>query len=256
MSFRYRMDLAYDGRRYKGWQRLGASEKGETLQGRIEATLSRLLDEPIEIEGAGRTDAGVHALGQVATFSSSRKLNPEQIMTALNGYLPEDLSVRSLSLVPQGFHARYSAVSKTYLYRITNTAIPDPFSRLYSLQLEAPLDLTAMREAAACFEGEHDFTGFTTAKSKKKSMVRRIHSLQITSELLPELDGHRVEIRITANGFLHNMARKITGTLIETGLGRVPSDRAAQILRNGDRSLSSELAPAHGLYLEHVSYRP
>lgn len=264
MTYRYKMDLAYDGHRYRGWQRLGDDLKAETIQGKLEAALSRLLDESIEIEGAGRTDAGVHALGQVATFSAGKVIDAAQLQKDLNFYLPEDLSVLSLEQVHPSFHARYAAVSKTYLYKILNADIPDPFSRRYSLYLAESLDLAAMTRAAEGFVGEHDFTAFTTAKSKKKSMVRRITSLEIV-EIPPvpawapggqrgSVGGSRIEIRITANGFLHNMARKITGTLIEIGLGRVPTDRVRQMLESGDRRLSSELAPAHGLYLESVRY--
>lgn len=261
MTYRYKMTLAYDGHRYRGWQRLGDDLKTETIQGKLEAALSRLLNETIEIEGAGRTDAGVHALGQVATFSAVKVLDTAQLQKDMNFYLPEDLSVLSLEQVHPSFHARYAAVSKTYLYKILNSEIPDPFSRRYSLYLEEPLDLTAMKKAAQGFVGEHDFTAFTTAKSKKKSMVRRITALEIAEMPLLNTDGiqspagaSRIEIRITANGFLHNMARKITGTLIEIGLGRVSVDRVRQMLESGDRRLSSELAPAHGLYLESVHY--
>lgn len=264
MTKRYRMDLAYDGKRYRGWQRLGEDQKAETIQGKLEMALSRILDEVIEIEGAGRTDAGVHALGQVATFSAVKAFDAAQIQKDLNFYLPEDLAVLKLAEVSQSFHARYSAVSKTYLYKILNTEIPDPFSRRYSLYLEEPLDVAAMIRAAELFVGEHDFSAFTTAKSKKKSMVRRIERLEITAKpLVPDQTlnpasvhtiDKSIEIRITANGFLHNMARKITGTLIEIGLGRISSDRAKTMLKTGDRSLSSEIAPPHGLYLERVVY--
>lgn len=264
MTQRYRMDLAYDGKRYKGWQRLGEDLKAETIQGKLETALSRILVEEIEIEGAGRTDAGVHALGQVATFSAEKVFDVKEVLKDLNFYLPEDMAVLKLEAVHPSFHARYSAVSKTYLYKILNTEIPDPFSHRYSLYLEESLDVAAMIRAAELFVGEHDFTAFTTAKSKKKSMVRSIERLEIVArplvadQALNAATAHTldksVEIRITANGFLHNMARKITGTLIEIGLGRIPSEQAKVMLETGDRSLSSELAPAHGLYLERVVY--
>lgn len=252
MNYRYKMELSYDGKRYKGWQRLGADQKGDTVQGKIESTLSRILEKEVEIEGAGRTDAGVHALGQVATFSSPKRLDTKTVMEALNFYLPEDIAVLSLSSVYAGFHARYSATSKTYVYRILNTEIPDPFKRLYALYLSEPLLVEKMISASEGFLGEHDFSAFTTAKSKKKSMVRRISRLEIVTKPCPS--GEEIEVRITAEGFLHNMARKITGTLIEIGLERVPESRVLQMLESGDRTLSSEMAPAHGLYLASVDY--
>jgi tRNA pseudouridine38-40 synthase len=252
MTQRYRLDISYDGKRYKGWQRLGPGDKAETVQGKIETALSRILDKSIEIEGAGRTDAGVHALDQVATFSTEARIDTKSILEELNFYLPEDIAVQKLSLVYTGFHARYSATSKTYQYRILNASIPDPFLHRYALYLAQTLNVELMRKASADFLGEHDFTAFTTAKSKKKSMVRKIEFIEILTQDRP--GGRDIQIRIKANGFLHNMARKMVGTLIETGLGRVPETRVREMLESLDRSLSSELAPPHGLYLESVAY--
>lgn len=253
MIQRYRMDIAYDGKRYKGWQRLGPGDKAETIQGKLETTLSRILEIPVEIEGAGRTDAGVHARGQVATFSTQTQIDTKTVLEALNFYLPEDIAVLRLSQVYSGFHARYSSTSKTYVYKILNTSIPDPFSHRYALYLSQALNVGAMRSAAENILGEHDFTAFTTAKSKKKSMVRKIETLEILTK--DRSGGRDIQIRIVADGFLHNMARKMVGTLIEIGLGRVPETRVIEMLASLDRSMSSELAPPHGLYLESVEYK-
>ena len=164
--FNYKLVIAYDGTKYKGWQRLGNTDK--TIQGKIETTLSRLLDKEIEIFGSSRTDAGVHARGQVASFHLDEVLECDELLQALNRYLPEDIMVTELSEASENFHCRYNASGKTYVYQIWNGEKVDPFQRHYYTCVPQRLDIKAMRKASAHFIGEHDFTTFTTAKAKKE----------------------------------------------------------------------------------------
>lgn len=238
--------IQYDGGRYKGWQRLGGDEN--TIQSKIETVLSKLLDEKIEIIGCSRTDAGVHANDQVANFKVDTKMTVNELKDSMNKYLPSDISIKEVKIVDDAFHARFAAKTKTYVYKIWNSDCPNPFVRKYSLYINRKLDLYQMTKASKCFLGEHDFTAFTNAKSKTKSMVREIHSIDI------EKHGDMITIRITGDGFLHNMVRKIVGVLIETGLGSTQVDEIPGILRSKERSKSGILADACGLYLEKIIY--
>ncbi len=242
----YRMDLAYDGTRYSGWQRLGSD--AETLQGRIEATLSRLLDEPVEISGSGRTDAGVHARMQVASFHTKGGMPPEKLMAQLNHYLPGDITVLKMGLVEERFHARYNAVKKVYRYRLWNAPLPNPMERRYRHHISEPLDVKAMQKAAGLLLGARDFSAFTTMKSKKKSAVRTIEEISFSSA------GPQVDITFVADGFLHHMVRIITGTLLEVGAGRMEPEQVRDILAGKDRSKAGPLAPPQGLILWAVDY--
>ena len=168
----YRLILQYDGSRYDGWQRQGNTEK--TVQGKIEEVLSRLLEEPVEIDGAGRTDAGVHALGQTANFHTERKLDPEELKAALNKFLPEDIGVLRAEEVPERFHSRLNARGKTYRYRVATGEEKNVFERKQIYPLDQPLDVDAMRRGAALMIGEKDFRGFSSMKKTKKSTVRRL----------------------------------------------------------------------------------
>jgi tRNA pseudouridine38-40 synthase len=242
----YRLIIQYDGGRYRGWQRLGREE--DTIQGKIESVLSRMLDQPIEIIGCSRTDAGVHALAQVANFRVEKTLDTPTIQGYLNRYLPQDICVSEVSQAPENWHARFHARTKTYLYKIWNEAYPNPFMRKYSLHVPEELDLAKMRLAATSFLGEHDFTAFSNAKSKQKSRLREIYSLHI------EREGGFVLIRIRGNGFLYNMARKMIGALLAVGRGEmVPRDIAA-ILCSRERGQIGPMAEACGLYLEKIEY--
>lgn len=242
----YLISIQYDGGRYKGWQRLGGD--GNTIQSKIEAVLSKLLDEKIEIIGCSRTDAGVHAYDQVANFKANTKMTVNELKDSMNRYLPTDISIREVRIVDDTFHARFAAKNKTYVYKIWNGDCPNPFVRKYSLYIDSRLDLHQMSKASKSFLGEHDFTAFTNAKSKTKSMVRQIESIDI------EKHGDMITIRITGNGFLHNMVRKIVGVLIETGLGTLKGDVIPAILNSKERSKSGMLADACGLYLEKIIY--
>jgi len=242
----YRLTIQYDGGRYKGWQRLGSGEN--TIQGKIENVLSEMIGGKVEIIGCSRTDAGVHALAQIANFKISEKLNETEIKNYLYKYLPQDISVREVVLVPESFHARYNAKDKTYLYKIWNEEYTNPFMRKYSMHVEKTLDITRMKKACEFFIGEHDFTAFSNAKSKKNSMVREIHSIDI------EENSGFIQIRVRGNGFLYNMVRRIVGTLIEVGLNGVEGESISRILNSKERDQTSYIADACGLYLEKIEY--
>lgn len=204
-----KMTIRYDGSRYKGFQRL--KDNDMTIQGKIEDVLSKMANESIEIIGSGRTDMGVHAYGQVANFKTASNLSVDKMKTYLYEYLPEDIVITSLEEVDGRFHSRYNAKSKVYLYKIYNNKFHDPFLRKYTTHIPKKLDIELMKEASEYFIGEHDFTSFASSKSKKKSNVRTIYSINIT-----ETNG-LVEIYFEGNGFLYNMVRIMTGALIDVG---------------------------------------
>lgn len=238
--------IQYDGTRYKGWQRLGDSQM--TIQGKIEDVLSKMTGEDIEIFGSGRTDAGVHALNQVANFKTNCKMTNNEILDYCYRYLPDDIVVKKVERASEKFHARYNVASKKYLYRIWNHKYHDPFMRKYIAHIPETLNLVNMRKAATCLVGEHDFSSFTTAKSKKKSRVRKVFAIDITK------DDNIIEIMVEGSGFLHNMVRIIVGTLIEVGLGRMKPEEVSKILNKKDRGLAGPTAPAKGLLLYDVEY--
>lgn len=242
----YRMEISYDGSRYKGWQRLGSSK--ETVQEKIETVLSLYAEKKVTIDGSGRTDAGVHAKAQVASFSLKRSADPLEIKDYLNRYLPDDIAVDMVVIADEKFHARYNAKSKVYYYQIYNSDVINPFKRKYSLFTNQDLRIDRMEKAAQAFVGEHDFTAFTTAKSKKKSFVRTIDRIDF------EINGPEIRIEIEGNGFLHNMVRIIVGTLLEVGLGKMKTADIIKTLKNGDRAGTGPTAPAQGLFLKEVKY--
>ena len=240
-----RLDICYDGTRYRGWQRLPGTEN--TLQGKIETALSRILGEPIEISGSGRTDAGVHARGQVANFHCESDMPAGQILQELRRYLPEDIGIYSCKDVSPRFHARLNAREKTYRYRIWNGDAPCVFDRRYVAVMPEPLDLDSMKEAASHFVGEHDFSAFCGNPKMKKSTIRYIRSLDIARQ------GDEVHITVTGNGFLHNMVRILVGTLVEVGRGERAAD-SIPALFGGKRACAGFLAPPQGLCLMEVEY--
>jgi tRNA pseudouridine38-40 synthase len=242
----YKLTIQYDGGRYKGWQRLGDDKN--TIQGKIEQSLTVLVGEPVEIVGCSRTDAGVHALGQIANFKTKKPLTEEEIYTHLNHQLPQDISVIEVAIVPERFHARYNAKEKTYLYKIWNGPISNPFMRKYSMHVAENLDAALMKQAGHGFIGTHDFTAYANAKSKKKSAVRTISAITIDAY------DDFIDIRLTGDGFLYNMARKMVGTLIEVGLGAIDAATIPQILASNERVQTGRMAEACGLYLEKVNY--
>ena len=241
----YKLLIQYDGGRYKGWQRLGNGEN--TIQGKIENVISELVGKEIEIIGSSRTDAGVHALMQIANFKISKNLTEAEVKNYLNRYLPQDISISEVILVPENFHARYNAKDKTYLYKIWNEEYTNPFMRKYSMHVEKKLNIPSMKRASQYFLGEHDFTAFSNAKSKKKSMVREISAIDI------EEIGGFIQIRVRGNGFLYNMVRKIVGTLIEVGLGQMEAENIPGIINSKERNQAG-FADACGLYLEKINF--
>ena len=240
-----RLDICYDGTRYRGWQRLPGVDN--TIQGKLEQTLSRILEEPIEISGSGRTDAGAHALGQVANFHCHSTMDAAEILSRLRRYLPEDIGIYSCRDVQERFHARLNARTKTYRYRIWNSLQPCVFQRRFVTVLTQELDVAAMEKAAAHLLGEHDFSAFCAAKSKKKSTVRRINAITITRE------GEELRFDVTGNGFLYNMVRILVGTLVEVGLGRRDPDSIPQLF-GADRAAAGILMSPQGLCLMEVTY--
>ncbi len=241
----YRLTLCYDGTRYRGWQRL--PNGALTVQGIIEEALSEIFGMPIEVSGSGRTDAGVHAWGQVASFHAP-ELPIGAIVPKLRHLLPEDIGVIDLSYAPERFHARLCAARKTYRYRVWNSVRPDVFERRFRTQIMQPLDVDKMREAAKLLEGRHDFLGFCANKHLKKSSVRTLYALSV------EQDGEEIRFNLTADGFLYNMARILVGTLLEIGGGRREIGSIAEIFAQNDRALAGETAPAKGLCLMEVGY--
>ncbi|MEH7455758.1 tRNA pseudouridine(38-40) synthase TruA [Bacillus sp. JJ1127] len=242
----YKLTIQYDGGRYKGWQRLGNNDN--TIQGKIESVLSEMVGKEIEIIGCSRTDAGVHALNQIANFKIDENLPEFKVKKYLNQYLPNDISITDVELVSERFHARYNSKAKTYLYKIWNEEHTNPFMRKYSMHVGKKLNVENMKKAAQYLIGSHDFTAFSNAKSKKKSMVREVYMLDIV-----ESEGF-IQIRVSGNGFLHNMVRKIVGALVEVGLGQLDAEVIPQILEAKQRNQINCLADASGLHLEKVDF--
>lgn len=240
-----RLDICYDGSRYKGWQRLGNGDN--TIQGKIENTLSRILGEPVEITGSGRTDAGTHAMGQVANCHCLSAMPCEEILEQLRRYLPEDIGIYSVRNVSPRFHARLNAKKKTYRYRVWNSEEPCVFERRFVTIDARPLDIASMRIAGQHLLGEHDFSAFCAHKSQKKSTVRYIEKLDITRA------GHEVVFTVTGNGFLHNMVRIIVGTLLQVGRGERDPESIPQLF-GAARAEAGECTEAKGLCLMEVSY--
>ena len=240
-----RLDLCYDGTRYRGWQRLPG--KDDTIQGKLETTLSRILEEPIEISGSGRTDAGVHAKGQVANFHCHSAMPCQEILRQLRQYLPEDVGVLRCKDVSERFHARLNAKEKTYCYRIWNSEEPCVFERRFVAVMPEKMDLYALNRAAGLLEGEHDFSAFCGNPQFKKSTVRYIRSVVI------QKTGEEVRLYFTGNGFLHHQIRIMVGTLVEVGRGQ-RSEESILALFGGKRSEAGFLAPAQGLCLMEVTY--
>jgi len=239
-----RLDISYDGTRYKGWQRLPGVDN--TVQGKLEQCLSKILGQPIEVTGSGRTDAGVHARGQVANFHCESDMEAAEILKQLRRYLPEDIGIYSCKEVSPRFHARLNAKEKTYLYRIWNSDKPCVFERKYTAILPEKLDVKAMQAAAEYFCGEHDFSAFCGNPRFKKSTVRFIRSMEISG-------NEEIQIRVTGNGFIHNQVRIMAGTLIEVGRGQ-RSPESIRSLFGGKRAEAGFLAPAQGLCLLEVTY--
>ncbi len=243
----YKLTLEYDGTEYVGWQ---VQPNGRSIQGELETALGKLLSEEVRVTGAGRTDAGVHALGQVASFSTGRELPLRAFVAGASGLLPKDIAVVEAEEREAGFDARRSAQGKIYRYRILNRRALSPLWRRYAWQIFQPLDLAAMRAAAQPLLGRHDFSAFRAANCQAAHPVREVRRLELRGE------GELLTLEIEATAFLKHMVRNIVGTLVEAGLGKRSPDSIAQLLASKDRTLAGATAPAHGLCLVKVFYLP
>ena len=245
----YRLTLAYDGTRYRGWQRLPPPAK--TVQASVETALGEIFGQPLEISGSGRTDAGVHALGFMLNFHADTRIPPEKLPLALNQHLPPDIRVLAARVVPEDFHARYAAHTKTYLYRIHNHPIDSPFDAAYYTRMPKHLDEVRMQAAAQQFVGTHDFLALCAAGSSAAAhgdTVRTITDCHVTRR------GDEIDIEVTADGYLYNMVRILAGTLCEVGAGRMQPEQIPGILAGCDRSQAGPTLPAKGLFLKCVEY--
>ena len=242
----YKITVSYDGTRYKGWQIQTSTDA--TIQGKLSMVLENLSGHPVDVIGSGRTDAGVHALGQVANFHLEDHFTIEEISAYLNRYLPGDIAVTDIGETDARFHSRYNAVSKTYSYRIRTSPVADVFERRFVYHYGKTLDVGRMKAAAELLKGTHDFASFCGNKKMKKSTVRTIMDITFA-----EQDGE-IEIRYTGDGFLQNMIRILTGTLIEVGRGERDIESMTAILAAKNREAAGYTAPPQGLRLEKVEY--
>ena len=242
----FKILVQYDGTRYKGWQVQKSTDM--TIQGKLQSVLSELAGHPVEVIGSGRTDAGVHALGQVANFHIREDLSKDEIFEYLNRYLPMDIAVTNITEVDERFHARYNAIEKTYVYRIHTSKIPNVFERKYVYTYLEKLDIDAMQRAAEQMIGTHDFAAFCSNKKMKKSTVRTVTKIEI------EEKEHELVISYTGDGFLQNMIRIMTGTLIEVGNGTKEALCVSEIINSKDRQQAGYTVPPEGLMLKQVVY--
>lgn len=240
-----RLTIAYDGTDYFGFQ---VQPNHKTIQGELERALSQIGKTPIRVIGAGRTDRGVHAEGQVVSFRHDLTLPNERIPKALNRYLPRDIRVLAAQQTTEDFHARYSAKEKTYRYQIVNSETPHVFLRNYALFLPEKLDIQAIKEALPLFLGTQDFTSFQATGSSVKNPIRTLTQADLT------LAGSLLFFRFSANGFLYNMVRNMVGTLLLVGRGKIRPAEITEILARRDRRFAGTTAPPQGLFLEHVQY--
>lgn len=242
----YKLVIQYEGTKYSGWQTQGNTTN--TIQAKLEGVLERMLGQSVEIHGSGRTDAGVHAKGQIANFKADTKKTKEEILEYLNTYLPQDIGVLQIEEVPLRFHSRLNAKKKTYLYRIWNSNIPNVFERRFVYQDSQKLDIEKMREASSYLIGEHDFRSFCANKRMNKSTVRVIYKIDILEI------GDEIQFLICGNGFLYHMIRIIVGTLIEVGQGKRKPKEIQTIIESQNRETAAGTMPAQGLTLLNVQY--
>ncbi|HEX8889928.1 MAG TPA: tRNA pseudouridine(38-40) synthase TruA [Pyrinomonadaceae bacterium] len=247
----YRLMLQYDGTDFHGWQMQGELR---TVQGELQRVLSLIEGREVVVHGSGRTDAGVHAEGQVANAHLAREITAERLRAAINGNLPRDVRVLEVSIVEDDFHARYSATGKNYVYRIFNSRVMSPFWNRYALHEARVLDVEKMCDASRLFLGEHDWTAFSSAQAETASRVRTIRELDIAEHYDERGRGRLLEISASADGFLRYMVRLIAGTLLAVGRGEIDKEPVERAIETGDRSLVGATAPAHGLTLKSVSY--
>ena len=252
-----KITIAYEGTAYVGWQR---QPNGSSIQGCLEAALTEIEGTPVTVEGAGRTDAGVHALAQVASVRLSHPIAPDALLRAINAKLPADIRVVAVEVGPESFHARFDATAKTYRYRLLHGRVASPFDRRYGWHVGLPLDHERMDAAGRALVGEHDFAAFQATGSSTHSSVRTLFELTVSGATT---DGQGVDggagpaltlIDARGSGFLRHMVRVIVGTLVEVGRGQLDRAAVERALASGDRSLAGQTAPPHGLFLMRVEY--
>lgn len=241
-----RITIEYDGKNFPGWQ----SQPGKmSIQSEIQKAIFEVTGEEVEVIASGRTDAGVHALGQVANFHTNTNIEINKIPYALNSKLPKSIVIKDAIEVDERFHSRYNCKQKTYRYIVNNSEFPSALERYREFHMPYKLDYEAMEKAIKYFEGEHDFKGFkSSGGSEKKTTVRTLTNCSIRK------DGTRIYIELTGNGFLYNMVRIIAGTIVDVGLGKIKADNIPEILESGDRTKAGKTLPPHGLYLVSVNY--
>jgi tRNA pseudouridine38-40 synthase len=247
----YKLTLQYDGTDFHGWQMQGEQR---TVQGELAKVLALIEGRVVAVHGSGRTDAGVHAEGQVASVRLDREISPEKLRAAINGNLARDVRVIAAEQAADEFHARYSARGKTYRYRIFNAGVVSPFWFRYAQHEARKLDLERMRSCAGLLVGQHDWTAFSAAQAEAETRVRNITRLEVVERWDERGQGRLVEIEVSADGFLRYMVRSIAGTLAEVGRGRLSEERVERALRSGERRLAGATAPACGLTLMRVQY--
>jgi tRNA pseudouridine38-40 synthase len=264
-----KLEIEYEGTNYCGWQiqkshhvTTSPSQKPRSIQETIERTLQRILQEKVRLIASGRTDAGVHALAQVANFKTNSKIPSDKLQVALNGLLPDDITIRQIREKDLNFHSRFAAKSKIYRYTILNRSYPSAILRNFVYFYPYPLDIRLMRQEAYCLLGKHNFAAFCASASNVKNTIRTIKKISI-KKIPFKLNNPVTEesknafliiIDIEADGFLYNMVRNIVGTLIEIGRGRFPPDSLKKILASGNRKLAGQTVPACGLCLLKVKY--
>lgn len=242
----YKATIQYEGSRYQGWQK--QTKTVNTIQGRLETLLSKLTGETVRVHGSGRTDAGVHAYGQVISFSCNTSFLTSELMEEINRYLPDDIAVIELKEASPRFHARLNASEKTYRYRVLNTAVPHIFDRRYVFVYPHHMQEEAIRKGMEYLCGTHDFQAFTSKKNGKKSTVRTVYEIRL------ERIGDEWQFTFRGDGFLYHMVRIMTGTLLEIGSGSRTAESIPDVLESRDRSRAGFLAPAQGLALMKVDY--
>jgi tRNA pseudouridine38-40 synthase len=244
-----KLTIAYDGTRYSGWQ-VQARAQGHqpTIQGTLERVLARVLQEPVRVIGSGRTDAGVHALAQVAHLRTRSRIPPARLQQSLSGLLPRDIAVIRVEDAPSGFHARFDARRKRYRYRIFTGPVVPPFIRAYVHHVPVRLNISAMRRELAAVKGQRDFRAFARQGGAGRTTVRAISAARLSRQ------GSELHVEVEGNGFLHTMVRSIAGTLIDVGRGRLPPGTVRRMLATGERRLAGTTAPPGGLSLVDVSY--
>lgn len=244
---RYKCIISYDGSGFSGYQ---VQPNKRTVQSEVEAALAKMHKGcQVKVVGSGRTDAGVHAKGQVIHFDSPLSIPEEKWVIALNSLLPDDISIQTIELTSESFHARFNTIGKEYRYDLLNSTIRDPFGRKYAYHYPYKLDLAAIKEASNYLLGTHDFTSFCSAKTEVEDKVRTIESIDLTME------GELFTFRFVGNGFLYNMVRILVGTLLEVGSGERKPAEIKGILAEKDRRMAGKTAPPQGLYLWQVFYK-